>query len=141
MLIGTAASGRLQTDYAGFTTHRRTVHVKSLLIDLHMRVRDSLVNSSAFGGEGYLSLLGQELGNMPSDAFDSLVEFFLNYLLTVTPDGGVKENTVLCQFPDDFGLYVRLTETALFRSLRYMMCKSHFMRTVSYTLEGALASK
>ena len=124
MLVGTAASGKLQSNFTGYTTHRRTVHVKeSLLVDLHMRVRDELVNSSTFGGDGYLTLLGQELGSMPADAFHSLVEYFLDYLLAVAPGGGVGESTVLCQFPEDFGLYTRLTETALFRSLRFMMCK------------------
>ena len=123
MLLGTSASRRLQTDYSGLTTHRRTVKSNSVLVDLHMRVRDALVQSSAFDGNGYLTLLGQELGNMPPEAFHALVEFFLDYLTMVTPGGGTGENAVLCQFPEDFGLYARLTETAIFRSLRYMMCK------------------
>ena len=123
MLLGTAASSRLQTEYAGLTTHRRTVKINSAMVDLHMRVRDALVRTSAFGGGGYLTSLGQELGNMPPEAYEALVEFFLDYLSMVTPGGGTGENAVLCQFPEDFGLYARLTETAIFRSLRYMMSK------------------
>ena len=128
MLVGTAASGKLQTSFTGFTTHRRTVKFRDYLIDLHMRVRDGLVNTGAFSGDGYLSLLGQELGNMPPEAYDGLVEYFLEYLADVAPDGGVGESTVLCQFPEDFELYARLTETVLFRSLRFMMCKYFYLR-------------
>ena len=94
------------------------------MADLHVRVRDALAGTSAFNGGGYLTMLGQELGNMPADAYVLLVQYLLDYLAMVTPGGGVGENAVLCQFPEDFGLYARLAETPIFRSLRYMMCES-----------------
>ena len=123
MLVGTGASTKLINDYQGQTVHRRTVKVKNQIADLHLRVRDSLAATSAFNGPGYLTLLGQELGGMPADAFDILVGYFLEYLAMIAPGGGVGEQAVLCQFPEDFGLYARLTETHVFRCLRYMMCE------------------
>ena len=123
MLVGTVASTRLVSDYPGQTVHRRTVKAKNSMADLHVRVRDALAGTNAFNGGGYLSLLGQELGNMPAEAYVLLVQYFLDYLVMVTPGGGVGESAVLCQFPEDFGLYARLAETPVFRSLRYMMCK------------------
>lgn len=124
MLVGTCASTRLVADYQGQTVHRRTVKVKSNMADLHVRVRDALAGTNAFNGGGYLTMLGQELGNMPAEAYVLLVQYLLDYLAMVTPGGGVGENAVLCQFPEDYGLYARLAETPIFRSLRYMMCKS-----------------
>lgn len=123
MIVGTGASTKLLAEFMGQTVHRRTVKCKDQVADLHLRVRDSLAVTSAFNGSGYMTLLGQELGNMPPDAYDMLVEYFLEYLAMVAPGGGVGEQAVMCQFPEDFGLYARLTETQIFRCLRYMMGK------------------
>ena len=74
MLLGTGASSRLMRDFPGMTVHRRTVQLKEFFVDLHMRVREALVATSTFGGEGYLSMLGQELGNMQSGAYNMGIE-------------------------------------------------------------------
>lgn len=122
MLTGSAASSKLMMDFQGKTVHRRTVSVRGYMSDLHVRVRESLLDSSSFGGDGYLSSLGQELGSMPDAVFDALVQLFVEHL-ALNVDGELDLSTVLCAFPDDFPLYARLTDTALYRSLRYMMCK------------------
>lgn len=123
MLLGTQASTRLQTEFSGVTVHRRSVKSKKeYFADLHVRVRDALATSTAFGGMNYLNMLGQELGAMDGDVYQDVVDFFINYL-TMTAPGNVGDTTVLGIFPGDFGLYARMTDTALYRSLRFMMCK------------------
>ena len=123
MLVGTDAAVCLNKDYHGTTTHRRSVQVKRFLIDLHCRVRDSLMVTSSFNGDGYLHMLGIELGSMDGSVFEILVQAFLDYLALTTPTRKVDHTTVLGQFPADYGLYTRMTDTAFYRSLRYMMSK------------------
>ena len=123
MLLGTQASSRLQTEFSGVTVHRRSVKSKKkFFADLHVRVRDALVTSTAFGGVNYLNMLGQELGAMDGDIYQDVVDFFVDYL-TITAPETVGDTTVLSVFPGDFGLYARMTDTALYRSLRFMMCE------------------
>ena len=128
MLLGTNASSRLIRNYSGLTVHRRSVQLKKFFIDLHMRVRESLVQTSAFGGYGYLNMLGQELGNLQGGHYENLVEYFLEYLRLTAPGGETDSTTVLGLFPADYGLYARLTDTAIYRSLRFMMCKYCFFK-------------
>ena len=134
MLLGTGASHRLVRDYPGMTVHRRSVQLKKYFVDLHMRVREALVATPAFGGDGYLSMLGQELRNMQSGAFENLVDYLLEYLTLTAPGGDAGGTTVLGTFPGDYGLYARMTDTAIYRSLRYMMCKSDYKLYVCHEL-------
>ena len=126
MLVGTDAAVCLNKEYHGTTAHRRSVQVKKFLIDLHCRVRDSLMSTTSFNGDGYLHMLGIELGSMDGSVFEILVQSFLDYLAMTTPTRKVDHTTVLGQFPADYGLYTRMTDTAFYRSLRYMMSKSIF---------------
>ena len=109
MLLGTEAAVCLLKEYPGTTAHRRSVQVKRFLIDLHCRVRDSLMTTSAFNGEGYMNMLGIELGSMNGDVFENVVDSFLEYLAMTSPTRKVDHTTVFAQFPADYGLYSRMT--------------------------------
>ena len=123
MLYGTAASSRLQQEYGGLTIHRRSVQVHRFFIDLHLRVREGLLGTTTFSGEGYLTMLGKEMGSMPAAVFDSVVSILLETLRLGAPGGEIDGSTFLGQFPADFGLYSRLTDSVFYRSLRFMMGK------------------
>ena len=123
MLFGVAAATHLMQNYPGISTHRRTVRVRKLQIDLHVRVRDALAKSSSFGGPGYLGSLGQELGSMPTEAFDAVARVVLDWIRANSGGTDVNSRVVLCTFPDDSGLYAELIDTHFYRALRYMLCK------------------
>ena len=122
MLFGIAASCHLMKLYSGASTHRRTVFKGRRVVDVHIRVRDSLACTPAFSGDCYLSMLGQELGAMESAAYTELVGVVLDWL-DVNVGGDLESQTVLCEFPADEGLYHRLSGCCIYRCLRYMLCK------------------
>ena len=70
-----------------------------------------------------MNMLGIEFGSMSGDVFENVVDAFLEYLAMTFPTRKVDHTTVFAQFPADYGLYSRMTDTALYRSLRYMMSK------------------
>ena len=130
MLFGAAAATHLMKHYPGVSTHRRTVRIRKLQIDLHVRVRDDLVKSPSFGGPGYLGSLGQELGSMPTEAYDAVARVVLDWIRANNGGAGVNTHVVLCTFPDDSGLYAELVDTHFYRALRYMLCKYIFCASV-----------
>ena len=80
MLFGIAASTALLKDFSGVSTHRRTVRHGRFTVDLHVRVRDTLLETTSFSGSGYLHALGQELGSMPDSSFYELVDVVFEWM-------------------------------------------------------------
>ena len=123
MLFGVAASQRLIQEYHGISTHRRTVKFNKMIADVHMRIRDSLLVTNAFRGDGYLGSLGQELGSMNDTSYQELVSVIIEWVTAAVGQQAVEQSTILCSFPEDNGLYAFLSQTSIFRCLRYMLSK------------------
>ena len=121
MLFGVAASKCLIRDYPGVSTHRRTVNHSKLVVDVHMRIKDSLLVTNAFQGDGYLGSLGQELGSMNDASYQELVGVILEWISAGVGQQAIGQSTILCPLPEDQGLYAFLSQTSIFRCLRYML--------------------
>ena len=132
MIFGVAASTSLLKDFGGTSTHRRTVRHGRFNVDLHMRIRDVQMATTTFSGSGYIHSLGQELGSFTDACYYELVHVIFDWLIRTTGHRSVDQGTVLMSFPTDQGLYAHLSQTSLYRCLRYMLCKSSFLLIIEY---------
>ena len=121
MLFGETANGAVETELAGVSTHRRSLSLHKYLLDIHIRIRESLLGTSAFGGPEYLYSLGAELGSMDSKTFEEFSRCLLMWLRREYPNRPVESGPFLCSFPSDRGLYEALVHTELARTLRMML--------------------
>ena len=123
MLFGETANNAVESELGGVSTHRRTLTLHKYLLDVHVRVREALIGSSAFGGPEYLYSLGAELGAMDAKTFDEFVRCLLMWLRREYPNRPVESGPLLSIFPSDRGLYDALIHTEFARTLRMMLSK------------------
>ena len=121
MLIG-PSSAQAVVDRAGCTIHRRKCEILKLLIDLHVRISETDLNTTCFNDTSYLGRLGVALGEMPNHVWDDFAALLLRRSTGLDP-ARTTRTPLLHTFPDDLKLYQQLLETDLCQGLRHMMSK------------------
>ena len=124
MLLGPSGSEKI-CSLGGSTIHRRTIRVRGLMMDLHFRLDDSKLCTSAFGCPAYLGRLGQALGDLHGRVFQDFVGTFMR--ICVGDDHlRILRTCIYYEFPDDLKLYQGLLESDLGQHLRVMMSKFYY---------------
>ena len=123
MLFGEFANQAVEDDLRGVSTHRRTVNLQKYLLDVHCRIREILLGSTAFGGPEYLSCLGQELGALDTRTYEKFLRCIIMWLRKEFPARSIEHGPILFVFPTDRGLFDALVPTELSRTLRMMLSK------------------
>ena len=121
MLLGPAGAQEF-CSLKGSTIHRRKICILRLSVDFHARVSQQDMGTSSFGDPGYLSRLGEALGNMAPAVFDDFCAVALRKG-TQQDVGRATRTAMYFGFPEDGPLYLALLETDFGQSLRMMMSK------------------
>ena len=128
MLFGEFANQAIEDDLRGISTHRRTVNMQKYLLDVHCRIREVLLGTSAFGGPEYLCSLGQELGALDARTFEEFLKCIIMWLKNTFPARPIEHGPLLFIFPTDRELFDVLVPTELSRTLRMMLSKYLYQR-------------
>ena len=121
MLIGPAGSQKVVVK-GGTTVHRRSCRVRGFAIDLHIRIDDRDMITTAFGGGDYCCRLDLALGKMAPWTFD---DFIGAYIAGVVGDdhNRIARTSLFHEFPGDLTLFKLLLECDLSQLLRNIMSK------------------
>ena len=119
MLIGPASSQKI-VQKGGVTVHRRSCKIRGFHIDLHIRVDDHDMSTSAFGDGDYCCRLGMALGEMQPHVFD---DFIGVYIRSAVGDeyARIARTSIFYEFPGDLTLFKSMLECDLSQLMRNMM--------------------
>ena len=121
VLVGKQAADCVTNLLLGLTIHRRTLVAFGFNVDLHLRVCERDVDTSAFT-RSFMDQLGVELSTLPSHVYDELVTVLLRNITGLNQQAALK-NIFCHQYPDDVASYSAFVSTDFFQLLRHYMSK------------------
>ena len=122
-MIGSAAARQLNTEYLGCSVHRRGTSCRSMYLDMHVRLKDTVINDANMC-QAYLQSLGHELAQLDRDIFDEFTNKCIGEVDKVSPHGRVFGSCPMLLTEQNCPVVFRqVRETMLHALLRNFMCK------------------
>ena len=136
VLFGKEGAEMATKNLLGKTIHRRTLVALGMNVDLHIRVSEKDLGTSAFPND-FNDQLGMELAGLPPHVFDELVTILLRHITGLNQQAALK--CIFChQFPGDIAAYSAFVNTDFFQLLRHYMSKSFYGHVVFWVFYDSL---